>query len=202
MPSIQDTAQRLPEWEISTWLNSSKPITIAALRGRVVVVHSFQMLCPGCVTNGLPQAERVRQQFSASEVAVIGLHTVFEHHGAMTVEALQAFVFEYRWSFPIGVDMPGTSGSVPRTMERYGLQGTPSLIVLDRQGFIRFHQFGHVDDLKLGALIGNLLGEEHDGEVFSVERLAAMRGTAAGDCTADGCSIEPRRASPTKPASR
>lgn len=147
----------LPEWQVGTWLNTRTPITLESLRGRVVLVHTFQMLCPGCVAYGLPQAERVRQVFPDSELAVVGLHTVFEHHAVMTVEALRAFVHEYRWSFPIGVDQPDGHGGPSLTMARYGLRGTPSCLVLDRQGRVCLHHLGRIDDLALGGLLGRLI---------------------------------------------
>lgn len=150
---------RLTDWQVDTWLNTPEPLTLQALRGRVVLIHAFQMLCPGCVATGLPQAQRVRQAFPETELAVVGLHTVFEHHEAMTETALRAFVHEYRWSFPIGIDRPSTDRRVPQTMFQWGLQGTPSHIVLDRDGLVRGHHFGAVDDLVLGAMLGRLVGE-------------------------------------------
>jgi hypothetical protein len=155
--SPDDRGPLLPEWQVSTWLNTESPLTLEALRGRVVLVHAFQMLCPGCVGHGLPQTERVRRTFAASELAVVGLHTVFEHHDVMTVPALRAFVHEYRWSFPIGVDMPDGNGGLPLTMTRYGLRGTPTCIVLDHDGRVCLHHFGQIDDLALGALLGRLI---------------------------------------------
>ena len=71
-----------PELQTTDWLNTDNPITLEALRGKIVLIEAFQMLCPGCVSHALPQAMRVRQTFSPDEVAVIGLHTVFEHHAA------------------------------------------------------------------------------------------------------------------------
>lgn len=147
----------LPDWQLSEWINTDEPLTLPALRGRVVLLHCFQMLCPACVAHGLPQAQRVRQIFAESDLAVIGLHTVFEHHAAMSAQALRAFVHEYRWSFPIGVDAPAPAGQLPQTMRRYGLQGTPSLLLLDRQGRVALHYFGRLDDLVLGAAIGRLV---------------------------------------------
>ena len=84
--------------ETTLWLNTPSPITLDALRGKVVLLEAFQMLCPGCVSHSLPQAMRARALFSEADVAVIGLHTVFEHHEAQgTKEALEAFLHEYRW---------------------------------------------------------------------------------------------------------
>lgn len=47
-----------PELIVDRWFNADQPLTLAALRGRVVFLHAFQMLCPGCVSHGTPQAQR------------------------------------------------------------------------------------------------------------------------------------------------
>lgn len=179
----------LPEWDVSTWLNTSVPITLASLRGRVAMLHAFQMLCPGCVAYGLPQAERVRQAFPPADLAVVGLHAVFEHHDVMTVQALRAFIHEYRWSFPIGVDRPDGRGGPSLTMTRYGLRGTPSCLVLDRQGRVRLHHFGQIDDLVLGALLGGLIAQPHGRDAMPAEAPTALSGPldGAADCTT-GCA--------------
>jgi hypothetical protein len=142
----------------SDWLNSAKPLGIPDFRGRILVIEAFQMLCPGCVSHGLPQVQRIAETFPSDQVAVIGLHCVFEHHRAQgTREALAAFVHEYRLTFPIGIDRQ--DGSLPATMAAYNMQGTPTLILVDRRGYRRFQRFGHVDDLYLGSIIGSLLAE-------------------------------------------
>ncbi len=143
---------------VSEWLNTERPLSLTALRGKVVVVEAFQMLCPGCVTHGLPQAQTVQRIFPGSEVAVIGLHSVFEHHAAMTPVSLKAFLHEYRITFPVAVDMPG-DGPLPRTMALFQLQGTPSLLIFDRDGALRAHHFGQVHDMVIGAEIASLLAE-------------------------------------------
>ncbi len=148
-----------PPLDVSQWFNSDRPIDLAKLHGRVVLLYAFQMLCPGCVARGLPQAQAVSLGFANSDVAVVGLHSVFEHHEAMQPIALEAFIHEYRLQFPIGVDRASETGAVPHTMQAYQLRGTPSLIVIDRAGRIRHSVFGHVDDLQLGFWLGSLLAE-------------------------------------------
>ncbi len=147
-----------PDWQVSRWFNSP-PLTLADLRGRVVALHAFQMLCPGCVQAGLPQAQRLARLFDPAKVAVIGLHTVFEHHEAMTPAALAVFIKEYRLEFPIGVDMPAETGPLPQTMAAYAMQGTPTLVLIDRQGRLRKQHLGTESDLQVGVDIGYLLAE-------------------------------------------
>lgn len=148
-----------PPWQVAQWFNAAQPPSLESLRGRIVVLHAFQMLCPGCVQHGLPQAQAVQREFAGHDVAVIGLHTVFEHHEAMRPVSLAAFLHEYRIAFPVGVDRPAAEGPVPLTMRAYDMRGTPTLVVIDRAGRIRLHAFGRVGDLTLGALIGGLLAE-------------------------------------------
>ncbi|HMN21152.1 MAG TPA: TlpA disulfide reductase family protein [Ottowia sp.] len=148
-----------PELDVSQWFNAEAAPTLASLRGRVVLLHAFQMLCPACVRLATPQAQQVHEQFGRRGVAVLGLHTVFEHHEAMQPVSLEAYIFENRLSFPIGVDRPDGQGGLPMTMRAYGMQGTPTLVLVDRQGRLRQHAFGHVQDLALGVAIGTLLAE-------------------------------------------
>ncbi|MDP3222649.1 MAG: TlpA family protein disulfide reductase, partial [Rubrivivax sp.] len=63
--------------------------------------------------------------------------------------------------FPVGVDAPSGDGRqpIPVTMQAYGMQGTPSLVLIDRNGHLRQHAFGAVEDLVLGAAIATLIAE-------------------------------------------
>ncbi|NWG72400.1 MAG: redoxin domain-containing protein [Parvularculaceae bacterium] len=169
-----------PEWRIAHWLNTPAPLTVEALRGKAILAVAFQMLCPGCVSHGLPQAQRARAAFAPQDLAVIGLHTVFEHHDAQgTPQALAAFLHEYRIDFPVGIDAPSDEG-IPQTMRAYQMQGTPTTILIDCAGKLRLQKFGHLDDLRLGAAIQALIGEIANG----------ARGRAAeGACDEQGCPI-------------
>lgn len=175
-----------PPLEISEWVNTPGPLTLSALRGRVVMLHAFQMLCPGCVSHGLPQATKVRETFAEDDVAVIGLHTVFEHHDVMGAQALRAFVHEYRLRFPIGIDKPG-SRHVPLTMQAYSLQGTPSLVLIDRLGRVRLNHFGRIEDLVLGALLGQLRSESPTGDVAT--EVGTATGVLVAGCNDESCEV-------------
>lgn len=155
LPVLHPTA---PELQVARWFNIQGELSLARLRGKVVALHAFQMLCPGCVAHGLPQAQRMHQLFGAAGLQVIGLHTVFEHHQVMEQpEALAAFLHEYRFTFPVAADQP--HGRIPATMSALALRGTPSVLLIDRQGRLRLHEFGRVDDMAIGAAIGGLLAE-------------------------------------------
>lgn len=178
-----------PPLQASQWLNSPTPVTLDGLHGRVVVLHTFQMLCPGCVSHGLPQALRIHRLFPRDRVAVIGLHTVFEHHDVMGPQALHVFLKEYRIPFPVGVDQADPGGPIPLTMQAYGLRGTPSVVVFDQQGRVRLRHFGQIDDLQLGAVIGQLLVEAPS--CTAIDSAATAAGRIRASACADGaCGLD------------
>jgi hypothetical protein len=176
-----------PPLEVSRWFNTQAPVTLADLRGRVVVIEAFQMLCPGCVSHGLPQAQRIVDTFGG-DVTVLGLHTVFEHHDAMTPVSLEAFLHEYRIGFPVGVDAHDRPGGTPITMARYQLRGTPSLVLVDRAGTIRLNAFGHIDDLTVGATLARLIDEAP--RATSAQTTTPAQSESTGACEPDqGCEL-------------
>lgn len=175
-----------PPWQVERWFNTDRPLDLVALRGKVVVLEAFQMLCPGCVSHGLPQAQRVHATFQSEHVAVVGLHTVFEHHQAMTPTALEAFLYEYRIDFPVGIDRADPQMSIPATMHAYAMRGTPTLVLIDTRGRLRHRHFGQVADLVLGAQIASLLQEATDTRM---DRQGEPETTAAGACGEEACRI-------------
>ena len=114
----EESAMKSEPFEIqaSEWFNTPAPLKLTSLKGRVVILGAFQMLCPACVAHSIPQLKKLHQLFREAPVAVIGLHTVFEHHAAMQPVSLKAFIHEYGLEFPIGVDAP-SGEAIPLTMQ-------------------------------------------------------------------------------------
>lgn len=173
-----------PDLQIEQWFNADKGLMLKDLRGKVVVIEAFQMLCPGCVIHGIPLAQKIHRMFPASAVAVLGLHTVFEHHAAMTPVSLAAFLLEYKITFPVGVDQAGKD-AIPRTMQAYQMRGTPSMVVIDKTGEIRAHHYGEVSELQIGAEIATLLAEASSAPLAS----AAPGDQGSKGCDDTGCSV-------------
>ncbi|MGI9506838.1 MAG: redoxin domain-containing protein [Geminicoccaceae bacterium] len=175
-----------PDLQVMRWFNTDASITLAGLRGKVVVIEAFQMLCPGCVAHGLPQAAAIAETFVDDDVVVMGLHTVFEHHDAMPPIALEAFLHEYRIRFPVGVDQPADpeEGPVPKTMQAYQLRGTPSLLVIDRAGRLRINHFGQASDMRVAVEISRLLYEA----VPTPDHAFETHAEPSTVCTPAGCT--------------
>jgi hypothetical protein len=165
-----------PELKVAQWFNTKEPLTLEKLKGRAVALLAFQMQCPGSLRHSLPQAQRIARAFNDDQVAVIGLHTVFEDHKDMTPALLEAFLKSEHIDIPVAVDAPNGT-ELPLTMDAYGVQGTPTLLLFDRQGRLRRHYLGAVDDVRLGAEIMALAIEDakspRETSIVIEQRLAA-----------------------------
>ena len=169
------------------WLNSTDHQAGPELQGRPVFIHTFQMLCPGCILHSLPLVKEVRMAFPKSELHVIGLHTVFEHHEAMGITSLQAFLHEFQLTHPIAIDSPSTDDHRPQTMRRWNLRGTPSYLLFDSAGELALHQFGSISSVELGAAIARLIGQPAQSN-DSPQNQERGQKTNAG-CDGDACRI-------------
>lgn len=166
-----------PELAADRWLNTNDTPTLKSLAGKVVVLGAFQIHCPGSARHLMPQLARLNAQFSDDEVAVIGFNTVFEEGEKQKPADLESYIEENGITFPIGIDR-ANGGALPETMEAYGMQGTPTLLVFDRQGRLRRHYLGQVDDVRVAAEIMAMAMEARDApreQAIAVERrLAAV----------------------------
>lgn len=174
-----------PELAVSQWFNTKASLTLANLRGKPIWLHAFQLLCPGCVSDAIPQMKRVERIFARSDLQIIGIHTVFEHHQAMSPITLKAFLHEYRITSPIGVDLADPGSDTPITMQRYGFRGTPSSVLIGRDGAIIHATFGVEDDIALGARIAMALASSHKED----PQVEAAQDEPDG-CAYGRCSVE------------
>ena len=159
--------RKAPEWAISEWINSPG-LTLADLRGKVVVIDFFQLWCPGCNKFSIPLMHHwegiFEQERKDGKIAFVSIHTVFEGHSYQRPKRLRAFVEEKNITHPVGVDRHADGRRLPITMERYRTRGTPEMAIIDQQGNIRFQQFGYFEPDHGERLIRTLLAEETGGD--------------------------------------
>ena len=154
------SGNQAPEWAISEWINSNG-LTLAGLRGKVVVIDFFQLWCPGCNKFSGPLMQKWNQQYSGrKDIQLVGIHTVFEGHSQQTPKRLRQYVKEKNITYPVGVDDQVANQRLPETMIRYHTRGTPEIAIIDKRGKIRFQHFGSFNSVVAEKLINTLLNEE------------------------------------------
>ena len=154
-------AHDAPEWVISSWLNGN-PGSVADNRGRVILIDFFQLWCPGCRTFSVPLFGEWEERYgNRGDVLIVSIHTVFEGHSYQSPERLLRFIENNGITHPVGNDAYAAEGDdIPITMRRYRTGGTPHVVIVDKQGRIRFHHLGQFDPDPVEHLIEQLLAEE------------------------------------------
>ncbi len=56
-----------PKLNDKTWINREE-LSLEKLKGEVVVIYVFQMLCPSCILNSIPQARRASALFPKDDL--------------------------------------------------------------------------------------------------------------------------------------
>ncbi len=149
-----------PEWVISEWINSDG-LALKNLRGKVVIIDFFQLWCPGCNKFSGPLMEKWKQKYSnRKDIQLVGIHTVFEGHSQQTPKRLRQYVKEKNITYPVGIDDYVSNQKLPETMIRYQTRGTPEIVIIDKNGKIRFQHFGSFSSDVVEKLIDTLLDEE------------------------------------------
>lgn len=118
---------RAPEIQGGAWVNVPEPLSMAALRGRVVVLHFFTASCVACWrTVGELRGLEAR---SGGDVVLVGVRTPRLDH-ERGGDSLRAAVGQLGISHPV-VDDPEAA-----TWDRYGVHAWPTVIVVDREGYV------------------------------------------------------------------
>ena len=133
---LQDYGQA-PEFQgISQWLNS-KPLTLASLRGKVVLIDFWTYSCVNCIRT-LPYVKRWYDTYRDAGLVVVGVHTpefAFEHVPGNVEKAVQSF----------GIDYPVALDNDFGTWTAWGNRYWPAEYYIDRQGHVRYAHFGEGD---------------------------------------------------------
>lgn len=154
-----------PDWEVAGWLNDD-PGSLHDHRSQVVVIGFFQLWCPASREFSIPLLQRWRALYGDREdIAIILVHSVFEGHDYQSPERLREFIRENDILQPVGIDAyDDVDELVPVTMRRYEAGGTPHLVIVDRDGMVRFTHFGVFAPEPIEGFIERLL-EEPPGSV-------------------------------------
>ena len=132
------------------WLNS-RPLDIADLRGRVVLVDFCTYTCINWIRT-LPYVRAWEAKYRDDGLVVIGAHTPeFSFEGDL--ENVRRALGEMDVRFPIAVD------SRYAIWEAFANQYWPALYFIDAQGRIRHHRFGEGDYERSELAIQQLLEE-------------------------------------------
>ncbi|MFN2597169.1 MAG: TlpA family protein disulfide reductase [Pyrinomonadaceae bacterium] len=157
-------ARRAPEIEVRDWIDQ-KPTTLAAERGRVVLLDFWATWCAPCQA-ALPAMAEWQKRYKERGLTVVA----FTQYRDETVDgrvvrtkreydALRGFRQAHRLPFGIAAAESLT------TAARYNVTSIPAAVLIDRRGVVRYLSVGSSDDdlKEIEQMIVRLLDEPAGG---------------------------------------
>lgn len=143
LDKVTPPAPRAPELAgISAWLNSS-PLTLADLRGNVVVVHFWTFQDKVCAGN-YPWYRDWHTAYARRKLVVIGVHTP-EFPAEQDIAAVTAQVQAHDFQFPIAID------NAAATWQAWNNPTWPAIYLIDRTGGVRVWWYGALNQEKVNG---------------------------------------------------
>lgn len=130
--------EKAPNFGVSEWIQGA-PTNFDQEKDHIVLVDVFQVNCPGCFMNAIPEAINIYNKYKDEGVRVLGLATAFEDFDKNTLENLKMLAdtgevigetkkalamygqlqdgnkLQYKIPFPLGMDnLTKTSGEVSK----------------------------------------------------------------------------------------
>jgi len=145
---------------VSQWINS-KPLTLQALRGKVVLVDFWTYSCINCLRT-LPHLEAWDKRYRKAGLVIVGVHTpefAFEHVVSNVREAARKLGVRY----PVAID------DDYRTWDAYQNDSWPAEYLIDKRGHVREIKKGEGQYGDTEETIRTLLGEPATAQLASVK---------------------------------
>jgi len=131
-----------------SWLNS-EPLSVADLRGKVVLVDFWTYSCINCIRS-LPYVRAWSEKYKDQGLVVIGVHSP-EFAFEKDIDNVKSAIKRFEIGFPVAID---NDFSIWRAFRN---SYWPALYFIDAQGRIRHHRFGEGDYVRSEEVIKKLL---------------------------------------------
>jgi thiol-disulfide isomerase/thioredoxin len=140
-----------PDFDGATrWFNSP-PLTMASLRGKVVLVEFWTRECINCV-HVLPHTKALYDRYASDGLVVVGVHTP-EYDEERDATALKDAIGALDIKYPVAMD------NDYRIWNAYGNRFWPAIYLIDRDGHVVYRHVGEGDYDRTEARIRQLLGK-------------------------------------------
>ncbi|HEX2268209.1 MAG TPA: thioredoxin-like domain-containing protein [Pyrinomonadaceae bacterium] len=127
--SVQDRGRvRAPEIEGgSGWLNTGKPLSLAALKGKIVLLDFWTYGCINCI-HIIPDLKKLEEKY-ANQLVVIGVHSA-KFKNEKETENIRRIILRYEIEHPVYND------SEFAVWQNYGIRAWPTQVLIDPAGYI------------------------------------------------------------------
>lgn len=155
------------------WLNTDKPLSIAALRGKVVVLDFWTYGCVNCM-HIIPDLKRLEAKY-ANQLVVIGVHSA-KFANEKETENIRRIVVRYELEHPVVNDADFT------IWRAYAVRAWPTVMLIDPAGYIVGKAEGEPSYDALDKAIGQLVADfRKRGELNEQPLKYALERAKVGD---------------------
>lgn len=122
------------------WLNTDKPLSIAGLKGKVVLLDFWTYGCINCI-HIIPDLKKLEAKYPKNLV-VIGVHSA-KFDNEKDTDNIRQIILRY------GIEHPVVNDADFKIWESYAIRAWPGLVVIDPNGYVIKTVFGegHFDEL-------------------------------------------------------
>ena len=109
------------------WLNTDKPLSLAALKGKIVLLDFWTYGCINCM-HIIPDLKKLEAKY-AKELVVIGIHSA-KFQNEKETENIRHIILRYEIEHPVYND------SEYAVWQSYGIRAWPTQVLIDPEGYI------------------------------------------------------------------
>ena len=109
------------------WLNTDKPLSIAGLKGKIVLLDFWTYGCINCI-HIIPDLKMLEAKFD-KELVVIGVHSA-KFDNERETENIRRIILRY------GVEHPVVNDAKFKIWESYAVRAYPTQVLIDPDGYI------------------------------------------------------------------
>ena len=181
--ALETEGVRAPELQGTAWFNTERPLRLADLRGKLVVLDFWTYCCINCL-HILDDLKYLEEKYAGRALAVVGVHSP-KFTNEDDPESVRQAVVRYGITHPVLLD------SRRRTWDAYAVRGWPTQVLLDPNGYILGRVSGEGHRAQLDAAIEQALTILEQEGVLSGEALPVRLESEAGAFPLDAPLLYP-----------
>lgn len=155
------------------WLNTDKPLSLAALKGKVVLLDFWTYGCINCI-HIIPDLKKLEAKY-ANNLVVIGVHSA-KFVNEKDTENIRKIIVRY------GIEHPVVNDADFKIWEAYAIRAWPGLVVIDPAGYVIKTVFGEGRYGELDQTVSETIAEfRKKGELNEQPLKFALERAKIGD---------------------
>jgi DNA-binding beta-propeller fold protein YncE len=133
-----------------SWLNTEKPLSIAGLKGKVILLDFWTYGCINCI-HIIPELKKLEEKYP-NNLVVIGVHSA-KFDNEKDTENIRNIVLRY------GIEHPVVNDADFKIWDAYAIKAWPGLVVIDPNGYVIKTLFGEGHFQEIDQTISETIAE-------------------------------------------